>query len=51
MFVCATCEYGSPIKLGKCPNCGSFGTFIADPTKDSKKPSKHQVVSGKTLEV
>lgn len=51
MFVCTTCEYGSPIKLGKCPNCGSFGTFIADPTKDSKKPSKHQVVSGKTLEV
>ena len=21
-------EYGSKIKVGKCPSCGSFGTFV-----------------------
>lgn len=27
MFTCSTCQYGSPIKLWKCPACGDFGTF------------------------
>lgn len=27
MFLCSSCQYGSPIKLGKCPSCGDFGTF------------------------
>ncbi|MGB9694843.1 MAG: DNA repair protein RadA [Caldisericaceae bacterium] len=27
-FVCSVCGYKSPIKLGKCPNCGSWNSFI-----------------------
>lgn len=30
MYVCSVCEYGSPVKLGKCPSCASFWTFIRD---------------------
>lgn len=43
MYVCSTCHHGSPVKLGKCPSCGSFGTFMLDPThtKSIIKSSKH----------
>ncbi len=28
MFLCSSCHYGSPMKLGKCPSCGAFASFI-----------------------
>lgn len=31
MFLCSSCNYGSKIKVGKCPSCGSFGTFEQAP--------------------
>lgn len=37
MYVCHDCEHANPVKLGKCPNCKSFGTFIKDPTKVKTK--------------
>ncbi len=40
MYLCHDCEYANPMKLWKCPNCWAFGTFIKDPTKQSKKSSK-----------
>jgi DNA repair protein RadA/Sms len=26
-YICAVCGYKSPVKLGKCPNCGSWNSF------------------------
>ncbi len=28
-FICSVCGYKSPIKLGKCPNCGSWNSFVS----------------------
>ncbi len=33
MFICSSCQYGSKVKVGKCPSCGAFGTF--QESKDS----------------
>lgn len=27
-FVCSICGYKSPVKLGKCPQCGSWNSFV-----------------------
>ncbi len=35
MYICSSCEYGSKIKVGKCPNCGSFGTFVLSSSSDT----------------
>ncbi len=42
MYKCQKCGYTSAIKLGKCPNCWEFGSFVQDeqatkPTKSKKK--------------
>ncbi|HEM6178503.1 TPA: DNA repair protein RadA [Streptococcus suis] len=29
-FVCQSCEYHSPKYLGRCPNCGSWSSFVAE---------------------
>ena len=26
-YICSSCQYGSKIKVGKCPNCGEFATM------------------------
>ncbi len=31
-FVCTNCGYRSPIKLGKCPNCGTWDSFEEEET-------------------
>ncbi len=37
MYICSSCQYGSKIKVGKCPSCGSFGTFVqSQESSDSK---------------
>lgn len=45
MFICEVCQYASTSKLGKCPDCQSFGSFIEAPwsdtsTKKVKKSAK-----------
>ncbi|MGB9833237.1 MAG: DNA repair protein RadA, partial [Caldisericum exile] len=27
-YVCSVCGYKSPVKLGKCPQCGSWNSFV-----------------------
>ena len=39
-YVCTTCDYSSATKLGKCPNCWDFGSFIIHPESGSKKDKK-----------
>jgi DNA repair protein RadA/Sms len=28
-YVCSVCGYKSPIQIGKCPNCGSWNSFVS----------------------
>src|SRR5438105_1523678 len=28
VFICQECDYHSPSYLGKCPNCGSWNSFV-----------------------
>lgn len=42
MFVCTACSYGSPIKLGKCPSCGAFGSFEKEAEPLLKKSKKNK---------
>ena len=55
MFICNNCWYGSPIKIGKCPDCGQFGTFsenkqIGWTGSKAKGKEKHQLQSGTILD-
>ncbi|MDS5225762.1 DNA repair protein RadA, partial [Streptococcus pneumoniae] len=29
-FVCQNCGYNSPKYLGRCPNCGSWSSFVEE---------------------
>ena len=50
-YTCSVCKYSSSSKLGKCPDCGNFGTFREDKSlMPIEKKSKHAVVSGNILE-
>lgn len=49
MYSCSVCDYKSPVKLGKCPSCNSFGTFILDESARSTKASKKR--TGERLSV
>lgn len=52
VYVCSVCGYASQPKLGKCPDCGSFGTFEVDATKGgstTKATKKQHLKPGKTL--
>ena len=50
MFTCSACWYGSPIKLGKCPSCGAFGTFEKSPeTALRSAKAKKNTPTGSTL--
>ena len=40
MYICSTCEYGSKVKVGKCPNCGGFGTFMKSEESVTTKSGK-----------
>lgn len=48
MYICSQCGYGSPSKLGKCPACDSFGSFMSQ-WEGGGSTSKKQKTSGKTL--
>lgn len=50
MYRCKTCEYGSPIKLWKCPSCGSFWSFEeVVGSGGSKAQQKHHIKEWKKL--
>ena len=48
MYICHACHESSAVKLGKCPACGDFGTFIKDPQAIGKINSK-EATEGMTL--
>lgn len=35
-YVCQSCGYVSPAWIGKCPECGSWSTFVEEPEQDEK---------------
>jgi DNA repair protein RadA/Sms len=46
MYLCSSCGYGSPSKLGKCPNCEDFGTFVLQGKSSTEKLKKAKNKSG-----
>ena len=50
MYQCANCGYSSAMKLGKCPECGEFGTFAEDRSLASAVGKKKKSISGSALE-
>ncbi|MDR2835904.1 MAG: DNA repair protein RadA [Bacteroidales bacterium] len=55
VFICQNCEYVSPKWAGKCPNCGSWNSFIED-VEEVGNNSKQQsaisaVISGNPINV
>jgi DNA repair protein RadA/Sms len=38
-FVCQTCGYASPRWMGKCPDCGTWNSFLEEAAAHQKKPS------------
>lgn len=46
MYICSVCQYGSKIKVGKCPNCGEFGTMQATQSINSTKLSQKILAFG-----
>ena len=50
MYVCTTCESASSVKLGKCPTCWWFGTFIKNPTIAPKSSRKKEWYAGTVLQ-
>ena len=39
-YVCRECGYRHPQWLGRCPNCGSWGTLLEEEGVSSKAPSR-----------
>lgn len=40
MYICQHCDYSSSVKLGKCPSCGTFASFVFDESKKSTASAK-----------
>ncbi|HET9135956.1 MAG TPA: DNA repair protein RadA [Candidatus Kapabacteria bacterium] len=56
-FVCSSCGYNSPRWIGKCPECGSWNSFVeesitAAPTESTKaKGARAQLGTGKPIKL
>ena len=49
MYRCTNCDYATTTKLGKCPDCNSFGSFELVPgSEKSTKKSQNATVLKKT---
>lgn len=51
MYVCSECGNASAIKLGKCPECGAFGSFVSASGIIGWKWKKKWSVTGQALEI
>jgi DNA repair protein RadA/Sms len=49
MYLCSSCSYGSPTKLGKCPSCGDFGTFTLQGASVTEKVKKAKNKAGEVF--
>ncbi|WP_126435014.1 DNA repair protein RadA [Streptococcus sanguinis] len=47
-FVCQNCEYHSPKYLGRCPNCGSWSSFIEEVEAAEVKHARVSLTGEKT---
>ncbi|MFC3931691.1 DNA repair protein RadA [Streptococcus dentapri] len=47
-FVCQECGYNSPKYLGRCPNCGSWSTFVEDVEVAEVKNARISLTGEKT---
>ncbi len=52
-YVCTVCGYRSPVKLGKCPECGSWNSFaeVSEEKSKSVEPSKPVPISSETVKI
>lgn len=52
MYRCSQCDYATTMKLGKCPDCGAFGSFELVPWTDktTKKSSPAKILQKTTVE-
>jgi len=46
-YVCTVCGYRSPIKLGKCPECGSWNSFIEMSKSGGEATTPISIISDK----
>ena len=51
MYICSSCGYGSKVKVGKCPNCGNFGTLEASSQTITTKGGKSVATLQKASQV
>ncbi|WP_105147906.1 DNA repair protein RadA [Streptococcus suis] len=47
-FVCQSCEYHSPKYLGRCPNCGSWSSFVEEVEVAEVKNERVSLIGEKT---
>ncbi|WP_072074681.1 DNA repair protein RadA [Streptococcus sanguinis] len=47
-FVCQNCEYHSPKYLGRCPNCGSWSSFVEEVEATEVKHARVSLTGEKT---
>ncbi|MDW8743471.1 DNA repair protein RadA [Streptococcus suis] len=47
-FVCQSCEYHSPKYLGRCPNCGSWSSFVEEVEVSEVKNERVSLTGEKT---
>lgn len=55
VYVCTECDYQYPKALGRCPQCGAYGTFVEEkfdtptvPLKESEKTPRRGALTGGT---
>ena len=39
VYVCTKCDYQYPKLLGRCPQCGAFGSFVEEKYEDAPEPA------------
>ena len=47
-FICQNCEYNSPKYLGRCPNCGSWSSFVEEVEVAEVKNARVSLTGEKT---
>ncbi|BAL81371.1 DNA repair protein RadA [Caldisericum exile] len=47
-YVCTVCGYKSPVKLGKCPQCGSWNSFVEEEESEKEDVNIVTLETGKS---